>query len=245
MASNVSGWQDWQQRVSPFGQNDLLFSNSDTPNGSPQTFNVALNALYQALLVVILSPNQNDMQVLIDNDGFIGVGFQQTQIIGGADTPGQFLFPMLNFLGDTVAVTIVFTTTMLHGEIAIYGVRQLTNLALRTDGRPYPQNGLINGIAAAGGGQVDLAPAPLAPTRVLIGGVALGAYAAAAGGYGQIVATVNGTDAVLLAVPTGASVAVSQSWETGVLCDPGTKVYANVPAGAGSILATIQYDLVT
>ncbi|MGH7747345.1 MAG: hypothetical protein ACREQ5_21695 [Candidatus Dormibacteria bacterium] len=243
--TNVSGWQDWQQRVSPFGQNDLLYSNNNLPNGSPQTFNVTLNALYQGLLVVVLSPNQNDMQVLIDNDGFIGIGQQQTQIIGGADTPGQFLFPMLNFLGDTVAVTIVFTTTMLHGEIAIYGVRQLAGVELRTDGRPVPQNGLMAWLAAGAAGTYALVGAPSAPTRVIIGSASVAGAPEAAGPAYRILATVEGaTQPILVGLgAVGGPCQAQLEWTKGIVTDPGTQVGLQLSAN-GYAEAMVTYDLV-
>jgi len=240
MTVPFQGYQDWQPRVSPQSEDDLLYSNTNLPNGSPQSFTVTLNSKYVGIVVVVESPNfQNDMQVLVTNQGVLKSQFQQTQILG-AGVPGTYLFPLVNFIGDTCKVTLVFTAALTGGTILIFGARDLPGIQVRSDGRLYPQNTLSQTVFMNGVATHSLVGAPAAPNRLLIGSVFLSAVAGNSlnsiratveGSYGDIFDCVGGT-------------ALSVTWAAGLLCDPGTGIDANQGNAAGFCYGGVTYDIV-
>ena len=245
MTVPFQGYQDWQPRVSPQSEDDLLYSNTNLPNGSPQSFTVTLNSKYVGIAVVIESPNfQNDMQVVVANQGTLKSQYQQAQILG-AGVPGTFLFPMINFIGDTVKVTIVFTAALTGGSILIFGARDMPGLQVRPDGRMYPQGAVFaDSFQNAVAGNFTIAGAPAAPSRFLI----LSAYLAGFGPNGALVAifaTINGANVHLLGVGYGPNSggANSQTWPQGVLCDPGTDITGN-NFNVSTSLSGVTYDVV-
>jgi hypothetical protein len=223
--------------VSPQNQDDLLFQNAALPNGSPQTFTVTVDSQYVGIVVVLESQAQNDVQVVCANTGVMGVQQQQAQIIGGSTAPSTFLFPLVNFIGDTVKITVTATASLLNGKIAIFGARSIPGVQQRPDGRAYPQNSNLANSAFGAGGTTSLVPAPAAPSRIMIGSMML----AALGGTPNLVATVEGnTVVILIAVGPGA---LNVTFPTGLLLDPATPLTYN-GAAAGASNTSCTYDLV-
>ena len=244
--TNTQGWQDWQPRSSPQNQDDLLYKNLALPNGSPQSFTVTLDALYLGVMVVIESPGQNDMQVIFDNQGLVGVQQQQTQILGGAGTPGTFFFPARNFLGDTVKITLSFTSALTGGQIAIYGVRSIPGIGMRADGRTHPLGSIwggSQGVAAVGA--TTLVFASSAPSRFLIKSVSLAVGAGPNGNAAYLYGTLGAAVAILASGVSGSAAGATMAieWESGILLDPATGIVLQ-SSQATYIAAAVLYDIV-
>lgn len=240
----LQGYNDWQPRSVPQNQDDLLLSNTDLPNGSPQIFNVTLQNRYVGIVIVIESPNfQNDIQVNVQNTGVLNAQYSQTQILG-VGVPGSYYFPMVNFIGDTIKVVIDFTASLLGGSIFIFGARSMPGIQVRPDGRLYSTNSLIAAASQVGIGNGDVVFAPAAPARILVGAVNLCCVSSAGGAIGVVAATVEGTTINLIAISGAAAQYGAQNWPSGVLCDPGTPVLVEVGTAAATIIANVQYDIV-
>lgn len=237
MTVPFQGYQDWQPRVSPQSEDDLLFSLNPIPGVALAPFHVTLNAKYVGVTIVFESPGAQGVQVSVVNTGALSLSTQQFQFLGGAGAPGSYNFPLVNFIGDVLNISIVGSFTFHNGAVYVFGSRALTGIQTRPDGRPYPQNSQVafyNVIATA-----PIVAAPASPSRFLIGLISIMGSNAA-------------TNAFLSISQNGAVVIVGQvqgvqnlplPFVAGLLCDPGTAITANFVAAQPASF-NVSYDLV-
>lgn len=136
----------------------------------------------------------------------------------------------------------------IENQLVFAGAGGIAAHLLRSDGRAYPLGEFAQ--TASNTVSATLIPAPSGAQRVLLRTATLCAAAGAAGGAYTLTAleaTVGGSQWDIFALNAAATpIALSESYETGLLCDAATAVTVGVAGGTPTIswVASATYDVV-
>lgn len=236
----LTGWPDFQPRVSPANQDDLLFDNINLPVGTAFTATVTLPAYYVGLQIVAAVNPASTMQISLTPSELPTPAAGSIRATAGGLVPETFIFPARNLISETVQVTLIDANGVGGGALFVFGLRSLEGMPLRHDGRAYPIGDQTNTVQLAAAGFLTLIPAPVAPFRILLKHLTISVNAVNCVCWVSLVIRATGSDAMFTTWGVSTMVYTDPG---GLLLFPGQPIVAN-QANAGSVNFVALYDVV-
>jgi hypothetical protein len=225
----------------PAAGQDLLESTSTVFNAQGSLSGQARGA-YQTMVAQLLGAAPGTFYRLDWMNYSSGAQFGSTGGVADGTHPQMFMGPMMCNPGDLVGCNVTSTPGSATAFAAkLWGSRQRL-IKVRADGRPYPTGALATNAALVGAGSVTMVTPP-AGTRIMIRSLNLSTELEGANGnLANIASTFAGTFAAIVTMPLYGATALSQDWESGLLCDIAQAVVLQI-GGGGSAGGSLAYDL--